>query len=242
MGMRGLRKIGTGYGAKGLGSGKIPILLRPLFFLRYRSFAATGVPLGTLALPSVLGMYIVSGTLLVIQYLTAEREDGTLLRAKAIPNGIRRYLIGKLVTVSGTILAYLAILLIPGVFIVHGLDIGSVGSWLTFVWVLVLGLVATQPIGAMLGALISTPRGAAYMSLVVGLIAISGVFYPTTSLPHWVAQVFPIYWLGLGMRSALLPASALSVEMASALLPTATLRSVGYRLAATPSNEYSDAW
>jgi ABC-type sugar transport system ATPase subunit len=43
---------------------------------------------------------------------------------------------------------------------------------------------------------------------IIGLIAISGIFYPITALPHWlqwIGQVFPVYWLGLGMRSALLP-------------------------------------
>ncbi len=36
--------------------------------------------------------------------LTVEREDGTLLRAKAIPNGMIGYLIGKVVMVSGMVL------------------------------------------------------------------------------------------------------------------------------------------
>jgi ABC-2 type transport system permease protein len=193
------------------------VTLVAIFFLRDRSFGASGFDVGTLVLPSVLGMFIAFGMLLVIQYLAAEREDGTLLRAKATPNGIRGYLTGKLVTVSGTILAYLAILLIGGLFIVHGLELGGIGSWLTLAWVLALGLVATQSIGAVLGSLISTPRGAGYMSLpVMGMIVISGIFYPITSLPHWlqwVAQIFPMYWLGLGMRSALLPVSAASVEI-----------------------------
>ena len=193
------------------------VTLVAIFFLRDRSFRATGFALDAFILPSVLGMFIALGMLLVIQYLSAEREDGTLLRAKATPNGILGYFIGKLVTVSGTILAYLAILLIPGQFIVHGLNIGSIRSWLTFAWVLLLGLVATQSIGAILGSLISSPRGAGYMSIpVMGLIATSGIFYPITSLPGWlqsIAQVFPVYWLGLGMRSALLPNSAASVEI-----------------------------
>ncbi len=188
-----------------------------IFFLRDRSFGASGFTLGALILPSVLGMFIALGMLLVIQYLSAEREDGTLLRAKATPNGIRGYFIGKLVMVSGTILAYLAILLIPGLFIVNGLDIGSIRPWLILAWVLVLGLVATQSIGAVLGSLISSPRSAGYMSIpVMGLIAISGIFYPITALPDWlqvIAQIFPIYWLGLGMRSALLPHNAVSVEI-----------------------------
>jgi ABC-2 type transport system permease protein len=193
------------------------VTLAAIFYLRDRSFQASGFTLGTLVLPSVLGMFTAFGMLLMVQYLTADREDGTLLRAKAIPNGIRGYFTGKLVTVSGTILAYLAILLLPGLLIVDRLGIGSIGSWLTLAWVLGLGLVATQSIGAMLGALISSPRGAGYLSLpVIGLVAISGIFYPITALPGWLqglAQVFPMYWLGLGMRSALLPDAAASVEL-----------------------------
>jgi hypothetical protein len=82
----------------------------------------------------------------MVQYLTAEREDGTLLRANAIPDGIGGYFIGKLVTVSGTILAYLAIILIPGLLIVDALDVASIGSWLTLAWVLLLGLIASSRI------------------------------------------------------------------------------------------------
>ena len=48
------------------------------------------------------------------------------------------------------------------------------------------------------------------------LIAISGIFYPITALPDWVhpiALVFPVYWLGLGMRDALLPEAAGAAEL-----------------------------
>jgi ABC-2 type transport system permease protein len=113
--------------------------------------------------------------------------------------------------------------------IVDDLDIDTLRSWLTFAWVLLLGLVATQSIGAMLGALISSPRGAGYISLLMmGLISISGIFYPITALPQWlqwIAQVFPMYWLGLGMRSALLPAAAASVELGASWrhIETATM-------------------
>jgi ABC-2 type transport system permease protein len=119
--------------------------------------------------------------------------------------------------VSGTLLAYLAILLIPGLLIVHGLEVGSLRSWLTLGWVVLLGLVATHSIGTMLGALVSSPRDAGYISVpVMGLIAISCIFYPITAFPGWVqavAQLFPMYWLGLGMRSALLPDAFASIEI-----------------------------
>ncbi|WUI00533.1 ABC transporter permease [Spirillospora sp. NBC_00431] len=191
--------------------------LAAVFFLRDREFQDSGFKLGTLILPSVLGMFIVFGMLLVTQYLTAEREDGTLLRAKATPHGIQAYYVGKLVATSGTILVYLAILLVPGLFIVDGTRLATAGAWLTMAWVLALGLVATQSIGAVLGSLISSPRGAGLAVLpVMGLISISGIFYPITALPgwlRWVAEVFPVYWLGLGMRSALLPDGMADVEI-----------------------------
>jgi len=191
--------------------------LTAVFFLRNREFRHTGFKLGTLVMPSVLGMFIALGMILVIQHLAVEREDGTLLRAKTLPHGIRGYFIGKLVTTSGCILVYLAILLVPGAFIVEGLKLGDIGSWLTLAWVLALGLVATQSIGSVLGALISNPRRAGVMSVpVMALIGVSGIFYPITSLPDWLqwtAQVFPIYWLGLGMRSALLPGDMSAVEI-----------------------------
>ena len=65
---------------------------------------------------------------------------------------------------------------------------------------------------------------------VMSLIAISSIFYPITSMPQWLqwaAQVFPVYWLGLGMRSALLPASAASVEIGDSWRHLETLGVLG---------------
>jgi ABC-2 type transport system permease protein len=49
-----------------------------------------------------------------------------------------------------------------------------------------------------------------------GLIGISGVLYPITQLSawlQWIGQAFPLYWLGLGIRSALLPGNLAAVEI-----------------------------
>jgi ABC-2 type transport system permease protein len=215
----GLIELRQGFtGAELLGQLFWPVVtLVAVFFLGRQTFEAGGLTLGALALPSALGMFLTFGMLLMVQYLGVEREDGTLLRAKATPDGIRGYFIGKLLTASGTILAHLVFVLVPGLFLIDGLDAGGAGTWLTLGWVLVLGLVATQSIGVVVGSLISSPRGAGYISIpVLGLVAISGIFYPITALPEWlqwVAQVFPMYWLGLGMRSAFLPDAAVVVEI-----------------------------
>ncbi|MEU4327483.1 ABC transporter permease [Nonomuraea dietziae] len=193
------------------------LMLVVMYFTRDVTLGAGGLVLGTLMLPSVLGMNAAMGMVTMSQLLTAEREDGTLLRAKATPNGMLGYLVGKVVTVSGGLLADLTILLVPGLIIIGGLAIAGPGSWLTLAWVLVLGMVATLPIGAVLGSVFTSARGQGLIQLpILGLIAISGIFYPITALPEWlqwIAQAFPIYWLGLGMRSALLPDGAVGVEI-----------------------------
>ncbi|WP_157253655.1 ABC transporter permease [Nonomuraea typhae] len=192
------------------------LMLVAMSFLREHSFAGSGLLLGTLALPGILGMNVAMGLVSLSQLLTHEREDGTLLRAKATPYGIQSYLIGKVVAVTGGLLADLAIFLIPGLLIIDGLDVRA-GSWPMLAWVLVLGMVATIPMGAVLGSVVPGARGQGLLQLpVMALIGISGIFYPITALPEWlqaVAQVFPFYWLGLGMRSALLPEAAAALEI-----------------------------
>jgi len=190
-----------------------------IYFFRDRSIDGSGVPLGTMMFPGVLGMFVAFGMVLVIQSLTADREDGTLLRAKATPGGVPSYLVSKLVTTSLTVGVYLLLVALPGSFLVDGLNTGSPTAWLTIAWVVGLGMIATQLLGAVLGSLVSSPRAASYIALLVmALIAISGIFYPLTALPvwlQWVGQATPIYWLGLGMRSALLPDAAPVLEISN---------------------------
>ena len=192
--------------------------LLAIWVFRDRQLGSNGVALGTMMLPGVLGMFVAFGMMLVVQFLAADREDGTLLRAKATPGGIASYLVAKVVNSSLTISAYLVIVAVPASFFIGGLAIDGARGWFTLGWVLILGMAATQLAGAALGSLISSPRAASYIALLVmGLTAISGIFYPITALPawlQWIGQAFPIYWLGLGMRSGLLPDAAAAIEIA----------------------------
>jgi ABC-2 type transport system permease protein len=189
-----------------------------MFFMRDATVPGTNFSLGARTLPSVLGGGLAFGALVTMMMtLTVEREDGTLLRAKAIPNGMLGYLVGKVVQVAGMSVIGSAILVIPGLFLVDGLAPGGPGSWLTLIWVLVLGLIACLPLGAIFGSLFSNPRNVGVIMLpIMGLVATSGIFYPITTFPvwlQWIGQAFPVYWLGLGMRSALLPDGLAAVEI-----------------------------
>jgi len=193
--------------------------LAAMIWTRHTHVPGTHFSLGTTMLVSVLGLnVVVYGVVTMGDLLIVEREDGTLLRAKAIPNGMLGYLLGKIVSISAQIAFAVTITLLTGTFLFTGLAIGSPGSWLTLAWVLVLGLLATLPLGAVLGSLFPSQRSAGpwWLLLLGGLSAISGVFYPITHLPiflQWTGQMFPPYWLGLGMRSALLPNAMAGVEV-----------------------------
>jgi len=193
--------------------------LAVVIWTRHTTVPGLHFSLGTTTLVSVLGLnVVVYGVIIMGDLLVTEREDGTLLRAKAIPNGMLGYLIGKVVNISGQIAFTFAITLLAGAFLFTGLAIGSPGHWLTLAWVLALGLLATLPLGAVLGSLFPSQRsaGGPMLLLLGGLTAISGIFYPITHLPvflQWAGQVFPLYWLGLGMRSALLPNAMAAVEI-----------------------------
>lgn len=194
------------------------LFLIVMYFLRGNTVPGTSFSLSATTIPSVLGMQIVfAGLIMVATILFMEREDGTLLRAKATPNGMLGYLVGKIVQITGMSLVSLVTILIPGALLFGGLSLGSPGAWFTLTWVLTLGLVATMPMGAVLGSLFSNPSSLGFVFVpMMGLIAISGIFYPITAFPawvQWIAQAFPIYWTGLGMRSAFLPGSLASVEI-----------------------------
>jgi ABC-2 type transport system permease protein len=194
------------------------VALIVLYTLSDRTVPGTDFSLGSQAIPGLLGMNVVlTGLMGLCMVLTMEREDGTLLRAKAIPNGMLGYLIGKVVCGAGLTIAILLIVLVPAAFLFDGLELRSVSSWLRLAWVLTLGLIALLPIGAILGSLFKSAQSLGFIMLpIMGLISISGVFYPITALPQWlqwIGQAFPLYWLGLGMRSALLPEAVASAEI-----------------------------
>jgi ABC-2 type transport system permease protein len=193
------------------------ISLLVLFLMRGHHVPGTTFSLGSLTLPSVTGMNIAfSGVLGVTGLLSIDREDGTLLRAKATPDGMTAYVTGKVTLISATTLMGLVMLLAFGPLAFPGVSVTTLG-WLTIAWVAALGLLATIPIGITIGSLLPNPRFMPLVMLPFGaLVAVSGIFYPITHLPGWlqgVGQMFPMYWAGLGMRSALLPQSMAAVEI-----------------------------
>jgi ABC-2 type transport system permease protein len=126
----------------------------------------------------------------------------------------------------------LLVILVPGFLLFDDLMANGASGWITVCWVLVLGLLATMPIGMIIGALVPSTQkvGTWGMLPIMVLTGISGIFFPVQALWGWVqvvAQVFPMYWLSLGMRSAFLPDSAAVIEVGASWRPVQTALVLG---------------
>jgi ABC-2 type transport system permease protein len=190
-----------------------------LWFNRDGELEGTGISLVAYSLPSILAALLAFGVIIGPAYeLAMEREDGTLLRHKALPHGMQGYVTGQLVYQSLNLVPLLLVILVPSFLLFDDVMTRGAAGWLTVVWVIVLGLMATLPLGMIIGSLVPSVQkvGTWGMLPVMVLTAISGIFFPLQVLWGWVqvvAQIFPTYWIGLGMRSAFLPDAAASVEV-----------------------------
>ncbi|RJK97004.1 ABC transporter permease [Vallicoccus soli] len=173
----------------------------------------------TVALPSVLAALAAFGVFMgPVFALAMEREDGTLLRHKAVPHGMQGCVTGQLVLHALSAVPQLLVVLVPSWLLFDGLVRTGAGGWLVLAGVVVLGMAALLPWGMVVGALVpSTQKAGTWGMLpVLVVVGISGVFVPLQQMWGWlqaVAQVFPVYWLGLGLRSAVLPDAAAALEV-----------------------------
>ncbi|MGY1679647.1 ABC transporter permease [Geodermatophilus sp. SYSU D01176] len=190
-----------------------------LWFNRGDAVEGTTLLYPTVALPSILAALVAFGVVIGPAFaLAMEREDGTLLRHKALPHGMEGYVTGQLVFHSLSALPQFLVILVPSALLFDDVIPSGAGGWLTVAWVLLLGMAAMLPIGVVLGSAVPNTQkvGTWGMLPVLVITGISGIFVPVQALWGWVqtvAQVFPTYWIGLGMRSAFLPEAAASLEL-----------------------------
>ncbi|WP_275002003.1 ABC transporter permease [Promicromonospora iranensis] len=193
------------------------IYLVVLLFMRGSTVPGMDFALGAMVLPSLVGMSIGFGGLTgPASTIAVDREDGTLLRAKATPNGMIGYLVGKILMFALTTAVSLVALVIPAFAVAGDLRLDA-RTFVLLVLIFLVGMLATVPISVALGSLLkrASQTGLLFLGSML-LIVPSGIFYPITALPEWVqwvGQAFPYYWLGLGARSAMLPESMAAAEI-----------------------------
>ncbi|OOC55950.1 MULTISPECIES: ABC transporter permease [Nocardiopsis] len=188
-------------------------------FLGREPVEGADVSTGTVMMAAGVTMQLVMlGVVTVAQVLGTEREDGTLLRARATPHGMLGYGVGKVWHILTMSTVALLLMVVPGLLLVDGFSLRGVGGTLTLLWVFVLAMLALAPVGAILGATLTNPRTGVGLIMVpvLGLVMTSGVMMPVTVMADWIqtaVRFFPVYWIGLGVRAALMPADYAALEL-----------------------------
>lgn len=189
-----------------------------LWFLRTIHIDELGISTALFIFPGLLAVQIlIASTFSVAIMLSTDREDGTLLRSKALPAGVPAYLAGVTVRTLIETAVALAIVVVPSAFLVP--DLFATGPVaFAALGILVLGFLALMPFGLAIGAVVRNPRAVSgWGLLVVGAIVMtSGIFLPIYQLPEWlqvIGQILPLYWLGLALRAVLLPENLVVVEL-----------------------------
>lgn len=142
--------------------------------------------------------------------IAIDRDQDVLKRLRATPLPSWAFFVGKVGQVFAVTLVQVALLLAIGTF-VYRIDLPTdPGQWLTLGWLLLLGIASSTALGLATSSLLRNGKAASAVltPLVLVLQFISGVFYVYTQIPgvlQGIAEVFPLKWLALGMRSFFLP-------------------------------------
>lgn len=193
------------------------LVLVVMWFLRDVEFGAAQVGASGYIFTGFLAFGVIAAAVLgVAGELQAEREDGTLLRAKAVPHGMTGHLVAKLMAAPLDALIPVLPAVVGAALFLPDMPT-DLGSWLLLGVVFLLGVLAMLPWGAVMGSVFRTMMGLAWaMMAMYAVAALSGVFYPVGGWPaplQWLAQLSPLYWIGVAVRSVLLPESAAAAEI-----------------------------
>ena len=191
-----------------------PVMLLLLFASIFRGqVKQSGVTVSQLYVAGLIGSSAMStGFVNTAINVAFDRQRGELKRLAGTPMPKAAFFVGRGLTVLTMTLAQVVVLLVVGMAF-YDLSLPStVSKWLTFVGVLVLGVLASTLLGLAVGGRVRNAKAApAVVNLpFVALQFISGVFIPFTQLSsglQTVASIFPLRWLAGGMRSAFLPDS-----------------------------------
>ena len=139
----------------------------------------------------------------------SERDSGALKRLAGTPMPMTAYFAGKIGLVL-LLSAFETLLLLAMGLAFYHLHLPSAEKWLTFAWVMVLGITSCTLLGLAVSGLVRNARTASAIVTPIAILLqfISGVYFVFDQLPSWlqnIASLFPLRWLALGLRSVFLP-------------------------------------
>jgi ABC-2 type transport system permease protein len=143
--------------------------------------------------------------------IATDRDDGTLKRLRGLPMPPAAYFLGRAVLALVLTLAEVVLLLATGRLAFATPIPHEPGRWLTFGWLVLLGVTGCALLGVAASSLPRSARSAGAVLNLPYLVLqfVSGIFIvPVTVLPgplQMIGALFPLKWLAQGFRSVFLP-------------------------------------
>lgn len=193
------------------------------FVLRHVDYDTATIPGAAFALAGMLGVSGGMAAFGVMSEMYTERTEGTLLRLRMVPNGIRSWVFGKTLS-TGLYMLFTAGVMAVGTFVAFpALVPGSALQILALVAVLLASYFVFLPLGVMAGTITRSTSGLMIAMLVFfALYAASGTVFPIVYYPEplqWLIGATPFYWSAHIARWALLPAEAGTAELLGVFHP-----------------------
>lgn len=187
-----LALFGTIFGGQSLGPGSAGVTFAQYFIASMMAAGVWGSCFTNLAIS-----------------VPTERDSGALKRLAGTPMPMTAYFAGKIGLVLLLSFVETVLLLAMGLAF-YDLHLPSPDKWLTFGWVMTLGITSCTLLGLAVSGLVRNARTASAIVTPIAILLqfISGVYFVFASLPGWlqdIASLFPLRWLALGLRSVFLP-------------------------------------
>jgi ABC-2 type transport system permease protein len=174
--------------------------------------ARGGIEFATFLVPGIIAFAVMTTTyqnLAIV--LTIQRDGGVLKRLRGTPLPPWAYIAGRLGSAAITSLLLVAVTLAIGV-VVYGVDVRAAtlpGLAIT----LLVGIACFSVLGVAITGVIphADAAPAVVNALLLPLVFVSGIFFPSESAPGWletVASVFPVQHLAHALQLAFDPATA----------------------------------
>jgi ABC-2 type transport system permease protein len=169
-------------------------------------------------IPGIIAIGVMSTCFQSLAFSVAlDRESGLIRRLASSPMPKAAYFAGAIVKAVVTTLLATAILIVLAVILFDFSLPADPGRWLTFAWVIGLGVASCSMLGIAYTALIPNARSAAAVVTPPFILIqfISGIFFPLSMLPNFiqiVGQVFPLAWMAKGLRYVFLPNELAEME------------------------------
>lgn len=162
---------------------------QPIFTVDSQSSASHTVTYFDFVLVGILGMAMMNSSIMGLAVaMTTYREDQILKRLTTTPLPSWKFIAAEVLSRLILNLVQIGIILTVGVYGFNGHIYGS--TWI-LIGVALIGAICFQLIGFVIAGLSKTTRAAEGMaqSISIPMMFLGGVFFPTDSLPQWVASI-----------------------------------------------------